>query len=184
MANVEALEHDLGPLARFINTYDVEGSQEELATPSDLNRWLTQESLAPEGFRASGEDLARARKIREALRVLALANNGVEVDEARSRALLSEIAARATFGIEFGGEKPELLPRAEGIDAALGALLARVFVATERGEWARLKACAKHSCQWVFVDHSKNGSRTWCSMKVCGNRVKATKYRERLAKDV
>jgi predicted RNA-binding Zn ribbon-like protein len=45
--------------------------------------------------------------------------------------------------------------------------------------WDRLKACRLDDCQWVFYDHSKNRSRTWCSMRVCGNRAKARAYRER-----
>jgi predicted RNA-binding Zn ribbon-like protein len=35
----------------------------------------------------------------------------------------------------------------------------------------RLKACP--DCDWLFLDRSKNGSRIWCDMAVCGNRQKA-----------
>jgi predicted RNA-binding Zn ribbon-like protein len=35
----------------------------------------------------------------------------------------------------------------------------------------RVKICAQ--CHWLFLDRSKNRSRTWCDMAVCGNRVKA-----------
>ena len=38
----------------------------------------------------------------------------------------------------------------------------------------RMKICA--NCQWLFLDKSKNRSRTWCDMTVCGNRVKARLY--------
>lgn len=36
---------------------------------------------------------------------------------------------------------------------------------------ARVKSCP--NCDWVFLDKSKNGSRIWCDMAVCGNRHKA-----------
>ena len=36
---------------------------------------------------------------------------------------------------------------------------------------ARLRACP--NCDWLFVDRSRNGSRIWCDMAVCGNRQKA-----------
>jgi predicted RNA-binding Zn ribbon-like protein len=36
---------------------------------------------------------------------------------------------------------------------------------------ARLRACP--DCDWLFVDKSRNGSRIWCDMAVCGNRRKA-----------
>jgi predicted RNA-binding Zn ribbon-like protein len=32
------------------------------------------------------------------------------------------------------------------------------------------------TCTWVFIDESKNHSRRWCSMKDCGNRVKARRH--------
>jgi predicted RNA-binding Zn ribbon-like protein len=38
----------------------------------------------------------------------------------------------------------------------------------------RIKQCS--NCGWVFVDNSKNNSRRWCSMEICGNRVKARRF--------
>ncbi|HEV7317597.1 MAG TPA: CGNR zinc finger domain-containing protein [Ensifer sp.] len=35
----------------------------------------------------------------------------------------------------------------------------------------RLKICP--NCGWLFLDRSRNRSRTWCDMAVCGNRNKA-----------
>lgn len=32
------------------------------------------------------------------------------------------------------------------------------------------------SCGWLFVDTSRGGRRRWCSMAVCGSRVKARRY--------
>jgi predicted RNA-binding Zn ribbon-like protein len=44
-----------------------------------------------------------------------------------------------------------------------------------------VRECADSTCRWIFVDRSKNHSRRWCDMKVCGNRVKARKfYRSRV----
>jgi predicted RNA-binding Zn ribbon-like protein len=39
------------------------------------------------------------------------------------------------------------------------------------GDSARLKICPH--CEWLFLDKSKNRSRNWCDMAVCGNRAKA-----------
>ena len=36
---------------------------------------------------------------------------------------------------------------------------------------ARLRVCA--ACDWLFFDKSRNGSRIWCDMAVCGNRQKS-----------
>jgi predicted RNA-binding Zn ribbon-like protein len=47
---------------------------------------------------------------------------------------------------------------------------------------SRLRRCADPACTMVFHDTSKNGTRRWCSMAVCGNRDKVARYRARRAK--
>ncbi|WP_077961751.1 CGNR zinc finger domain-containing protein [Ensifer adhaerens] len=46
----------------------------------------------------------------------------------------------------------------------------------------RLKICP--NCGWLFLDRSRNRSRTWCDMAVCGNRNKARLYYHRNKEDV
>jgi predicted RNA-binding Zn ribbon-like protein len=45
----------------------------------------------------------------------------------------------------------------------------------------RMKICG--NCGWLFIDRSKNRSRTWCDMAVCGNRVKANRHYRRKKKE-
>jgi predicted RNA-binding Zn ribbon-like protein len=40
----------------------------------------------------------------------------------------------------------------------------------------RVKQCGGRGCGWLFLDTSKNGSRRWCEMEVCGSRAKARAY--------
>ena len=40
----------------------------------------------------------------------------------------------------------------------------------------RLHACASDTCRWLFLDTSKNRTRRWCDMQICGNREKARRY--------
>jgi len=40
-------------------------------------------------------------------------------------------------------------------------------------------ACNSETCRWVFLDTSKNHSRRWCDMKICGNRMKARRFQAR-----
>jgi predicted RNA-binding Zn ribbon-like protein len=58
-----------------------------------------------------------------------------------------------------------------------------MYTAMADGSWYRLKSCRKDSCRWAFYDRSRNRSRSWCSMSVCGNRMKATRFRERRGDD-
>ena len=41
-----------------------------------------------------------------------------------------------------------------------------------------VRACEKPDCRWLFLDRSKNHTRRWCDMKICGNRVKARRFKE------
>jgi predicted RNA-binding Zn ribbon-like protein len=45
------------------------------------------------------------------------------------------------------------------------------------GPLDRLKRC--RGCRWLFIDASKNRSRHWCSMEVCGTSAKKRRYVER-----
>ena len=40
----------------------------------------------------------------------------------------------------------------------------------------RLRRCANEECLWLFMDHSKGGTRRWCDMNSCGNRAKAKRH--------
>ncbi len=40
-----------------------------------------------------------------------------------------------------------------------------------------VRACAKPDCRWLFLDTSKNHTRRWCDMKICGNRMKARRFK-------
>jgi predicted RNA-binding Zn ribbon-like protein len=36
--------------------------------------------------------------------------------------------------------------------------------------------CTSETCRWLFLDSSKNHSRRWCNMKICGNRMKVRRW--------
>ena len=43
----------------------------------------------------------------------------------------------------------------------------------------RLRPCANPECRLFLIDHSKANSARWCSMAVCGNRMKARRHYHR-----
>jgi predicted RNA-binding Zn ribbon-like protein len=163
----------------FVNTVDKETGEEFLGSPDTLGAWLAEHGLAEPGAPFGHEDVAVAVAIREDLRALLLANNGGELDP-DVPAALSDAAdrARLTVAIDESG-RASVTSRAGGIDRVAGRLLGIVARAQAEGTWERLKACPWHTCHEAFYDHSRNGSRTWCSMAVCGNRAKAAAYRQR-----
>ena len=45
-----------------------------------------------------------------------------------------------------------------------------------------VRACASKTCQWLFLDESKNHRRRWCDMTKCGNRAKVKNFYTRQKK--
>jgi predicted RNA-binding Zn ribbon-like protein len=170
---------ELALIEAFVNTVDLEDGEEALSIPAELSDWLAQHGLAEPGEILSHDDLAAAIAVREALRALLLANNGGELDPAAPATLTAAAdRARLTVAVDAHGQA-RVEPRATGIGRAFGRLLGIVAHAQADGTWERLKACPWHTCHVAFYDHSRNRSRTWCSMAVCGNRAKAQSYRRR-----
>ena len=159
----------------FVNTVDREHGPDLLAGTAGLEEWLARHELATP-VRTGEEEAARA--VREALRSLLWANNGEPYDAAAAD-VLAEAARQARLEPTFAPGEAALVPRADGVDGAIGRLLAVAFAAMLDGSWRRLKACPGHRCGWAFYDRSTNASATWCSMQVCGGRAKAGAYYRR-----
>ena len=147
------------PLRRvqlFVNSIDREHDREWLPA------WLEEQGLP-------ASDVDRAAALREALRALLRVNNlGGTAPEARARVTEAARDVRvelAADGVVLSGADP------------LAAVTAIALTSMLDGTWARLKVCRK--CEWAFYDTSKNRSGSWCSMQLCGNRLKTRAYRSR-----
>jgi predicted RNA-binding Zn ribbon-like protein len=88
-------------------------------------------------------------------------------------------AARLPLRVAELAGRPALVPAAGGVRGALAWLTAAMVASAADGSWERLKICADDTCQWAFLDSSKNRSKHWCSMQACGNRSKTRAYRAR-----
>jgi len=157
----------------FVNSVDAEHGPDLFDDAAGLSDWLARNGMAAD---VRPGDPAAAREVREALRALLHHNNGAPREPAVD-AVLDAAARRARLEPAFG--PGELVPRAGGVDAAIGHVLAAAFAAILDGRWPRLKACPRELCGWAFYDRSSNASATWCSMRVCGGREKAGAYYRR-----
>jgi|SRR5579872_4257536 len=165
----------------FVNTlhrHPGAGDEESLPDAGAVRQWLTDHGVAVVG-RVESADLEHAVELREALRTLLLANNGLDVATAPAWRVVDEAARRARIELRFQHGVPELVSTAPGLDGALGRIVAAVQAMIATGGWPRLKACRAGDCHWAFEDVSKNQSRAWCSMSSCGNREKARTFRRR-----
>jgi predicted RNA-binding Zn ribbon-like protein len=166
-------------LQDFVNTNDVEGDGDALATPEKLRDWLTAAGVLPRGPTVSNEAHERAIAVREGLRALGEANNGEPLDAARLAAM-NRAAARVPLVASVDeGESWTLDGAEEGVDGYLGRILATLLSSMADGSWSRVKACRNDTCRWLFYDASRNRSGTWCTMAICGSRMKARAYRAR-----
>jgi predicted RNA-binding Zn ribbon-like protein len=178
----------------LINTRSVESGTDEIATPVLLATWLRDRFLLPAGVSVTSDEHQRAIRAREGLRALAAANGAkpepadhARGDRLRRRGLtgsaladLAGLARRLPLVLDTDARPPRLVPVSRGTaDAVLAALLAAVAESVANGTWNRLKVCREPDCRWAYFDHSRNRSRAWCSMTVCGNRAKAKAFRRR-----
>jgi predicted RNA-binding Zn ribbon-like protein len=166
-------------ISDFVNTRDIELGKDALTSPGDLRSWLVLHGLVPEHARTTTTDLAEALAVRESLRELLRANNGIGADTDDAARVLERSAARARLALHF--EPARLEPSVAGARAGIGRIVVAAAEAMADPDWERLKACRADNCRWAFVDHARNRSRAWCDMRVCGNREKAHRFRERHA---
>jgi predicted RNA-binding Zn ribbon-like protein len=164
---------ELALVQAFINSnYDLEHDHgaELLGSPEALTRWLRRRRLIGGSAKATAADLERALTLREDLRELLIAKH-----EGREARLTAEFSAT----VHLSTDGAQLTSAGHSVPQALDLILAHTTAAQLQGTWHRLKACKE--CSWAFYDHSKNGAGSWCSMKVCGGRVKQRAYYRRSA---
>jgi predicted RNA-binding Zn ribbon-like protein len=169
----------LRKLQLYVNSVDLEHDVEWLATPADLTALLGKLGLDPGGG-AVRRELERARELREALRELMRATTLREAPAHEALAIVNGIAADGRLTVELDERgSPRFVARAPGVAGALAGLVGVLATARLDGGAERLKACRQ--CGWVFWDESRNRTATWCSMAICGNRLKTRRYRRRNA---
>jgi predicted RNA-binding Zn ribbon-like protein len=157
----------------FLNSVDVESAQDDLESLPRFQRWLRDHHRSAAAEVASEADLTFARDLRAELRAELTCGN-----EARER--LDRLTGGISLAVRFDeAGRAELVPTDTGVRGVLGEVLAAIVRAEHDGTWSRLKICSSAECRYVYYDRSKNSSRRWCSMRVCGNRSKTRAYRER-----
>lgn len=176
---VTALHTQLDLVRDYVNTLDFETGIDRLATPDELAMWLSEEGLVDDLVEPTEQEHADALAVREAIRELLLANNAVAVDAGAASRTLEEAGRQAHLGVRFENGQPVLAPEGDGVRGAIGRIVAVVAELAPSDEWKRLKGCRDEHCRVAFYDKSRNRSRAWCSMEVCGNREKARSFRAR-----
>jgi predicted RNA-binding Zn ribbon-like protein len=183
----------------FINTLDhrpLPGRPRELlGSYEDLADWAAQAGAIHANLRVA---LVRQAKAHPAKASVAL-RRAIELRETLYRLVESKLARRRlaegdlrAFSAALGDALSHLQLRAAGkgfrldwpeeplsLEAILWPIAGSAGQLLTSDELGRVRQCAGKTCRWMFVDRSKNHSRRWCDMKVCGNRTKARKFYRR-----
>jgi predicted RNA-binding Zn ribbon-like protein len=70
-------------------------------------------------------------------------------------------------------------PRRDILSALLGPITLSALTLLMERDLTRTKRCEGLECGWMFLDTTKNKTRRWCEMRVCGNRSKVRAARQR-----
>lgn len=180
----------------FVNTVHTRrdpGVHDYLETPGHLLGWCLHQQLVESGDarRLARMSDVRGRHLLKAAR--RLRHTLDDILQARlERRPADDTLAHFNRTLESLARWRTLAPAASGFDwrhevspAHPESLLAPVAFAAAAllvsPELSRLKACPLETCGWLFLDRSRNASRTWCSMKTCGNVAKQRRHRTRRA---
>jgi predicted RNA-binding Zn ribbon-like protein len=138
---------------------------DDLADPVRARAWL-----AAAGGLGTEAELRHVLEVRQALQAVV---RGQQPADVLASALLGVTSVPA---IEDGrltwnlGVAPER-------ELAVRAILA--WDALARQNPRRLRPCANDECRLFLIDRSKANAARWCSMAVCGNRMKARRHYQR-----
>lgn len=174
----KAIEGEAELIVAFVNTLDLEEGADSLDHSEQLAEWIA-ENTGEHLPTPDEDDHARVLALRESLRALLRANNGVEATD-EELAPLREAVERSRYRTAISADGLlDLVPARSDLTGFEARLLLALERLQSHSAWPRLKACTEDRCQWAFFDTTRNRSRTWCSMEECGNRQKTRRYRAR-----
>jgi predicted RNA-binding Zn ribbon-like protein len=181
----------------FANTLDNRGQgpereKELLQSYADLVAFLQQSNMISDPLarklnaralrepRTASAILARTRTFREAMnRVIADIATGRDPDSHDLALVNAEITSAAahtrliktasSFEWTWAGE-PDSLER------PLWIVVRATTDLLISGHLDRVRLCEDEKCRWAFLDTSRNRTRRWCDMKICGNRAKVRRF--------
>lgn len=183
----------------FVNTLEHRGEpqreQEHLHTYSDLLSWCRQTNAlarpelaqlagrASRSLRQAREVLRRALQLREALysifSAVAAGRSPAQPDVELLNTVTRAAWASRTLTRKHGAFSWEQHPVGADLQAPLWPIAHSAVDLLTSDRCASVRECAAGDCAWLFLDQSRNQSRRWCDMTVCGNRAKVRRFYQR-----
>ena len=179
----------------FANTVDDRTEihpQELLKSFRDLVSWSQQaqvlteqdaQQLLEKAARHSSEAtrvLKRAVEVREAIfrifKAVAEDESPEDKDLLTLSAMVAEAQKHARIVPGTNGFRWDWAGKPNDLDCMLWPVVRSAADFLTSDDLDTVRVCASESCNWLFIDTSKNHSRRWCNMKSCGNREKARRF--------
>jgi len=140
----------------FVNTWDGDHHSDLLLEPATARDWLSRTSLWNAGRLPTPAELDLARRVRENIRAMLVANGGGLPPAPSDLQAIQAITEQARPTLHVGPEgQVSLAAQPPGrLEAGLLTLLLVIRDAQRDGTWHRLKACSNPDCRWAFYDRS------------------------------
>ena len=182
----------------FANTVDdrtEEHPQELLVGYKDLVAWSRQAQVLTE--KEAEQLLEKAEKhhsevnrvlkyvvdVREAIfriyKAIAEGKPPENEDLVQISAMLAEAQEHARIVPGMHGFQWDWIGTGDELDCMIWPVVRSATDFLTSDELDTVRVCASDTCDWLFIDTSKNHSRRWCNMKSCGNREKARRFYSR-----
>jgi predicted RNA-binding Zn ribbon-like protein len=121
-----------------------------------------------------------AVKVREAIfrifKAVAEDESPEEEDLVTLSAMVAEAQKHAQIVPGTDGFRWDCAVKPDELDSMLWPVVRSAADFLTSDDLDTIRVCASDSCDWLFIDTSKNHSRRWCNMKSCGNREKARRF--------
>lgn len=153
---------------------------DELASPRELDAWMSQRGLLSPGGKITPAMFEAALQLRTGVRFYLECDPGQRRKNSDAVRSLNKAIRRFPL-LAQAGDGGGVALRSARTDALAGLsdIVAELYDGSIKGTLDRLKMCAAEECRRVFYDRSKPATRRWCMSTLCGNRSKTRSYRER-----
>lgn len=177
-ANTMSWRRSAAPIERIEDIGDLASWARQVGLISKRAEWTvqTQAGRQPASARAR---LAAARRLRETI-------FDVFAAQAERRQIPMRAFNRLSRAIHGAIRRSQLervdrgfrwrVIKGDPIDDALAAVALSAEALLRSEAMSRVGECSGKDCRWLWIDRTKNLSRRWCDMAVCGNRSKARRH--------
>ena len=164
----------------LLNSYNdlvLWSQQADVLTEKEARRLLEKAAQRPS---ETTRVLKRAVEVREAIfrifKAIAEDESPEDEDLITLSAMVAEAQKHAQIVPNTNGFRWDWTDKRSDLDCMLWPVVRTAADFLTSDELDTVRVCASNTCNWLFLDTSKNHSRRWCNMKSCGNREKARRF--------